>query len=411
MQVQAFAASDVGQKRENNEDCFLIDEPLQAYLVCDGMGGHAAGDVAARKAIEFAIAHLAGHRAIIEQAAKSPEGCYRVLELAEEAVQSASQELYQLAKRDRSLAGMGTTLTMLIVVDDKAIMSHVGDSRLYLFRDGEAHLLSTDHTLENELRQLGAKSEQVDAGRFSHMLTRAIGTQEAVEVESLMFDLLPGDRCLLCSDGLSNYFADAAELRQVLGSGAVGEDTAARLIKVANERGGRDNITALVLEVAGGKKHSQEATRRLRERMQALGKSFLFEGLGLSRLMRIANHTDEKEWKPGQAVVLQGRPLEGMLLVVSGKLAVDGDDRVVTCGQTIGATALQVAHDAPRTVAALEPARTLLITRKAFQLLTRRRPKLGRRLFQRLTEFLSKEVVRLATQTTDLASTTDTWVR
>lgn len=217
MKVVASALSDRGLKREGNEDQYLIDESLGLYVVCDGMGGHAAGEVAAEKAIEFAAEHISANGDILESAVDRPDGFFRVLKIAEEAVQAASQEVHRLSKSSPKYAGMGTTMTMLMILDNKAIMAHVGDSRMYLKRGGEIHQLSVDHTLANEMHLSGGLSkEEAATSRYQHVLTRSIGPHEFVDVDTLLFDLLPGDRILLCSDGLSNYFSDDSVIAELL---------------------------------------------------------------------------------------------------------------------------------------------------------------------------------------------------
>jgi protein phosphatase len=144
---------------------------------------------------------------------------------------------------------MGTTLTMLLTIDDKAIMAHVGDSRLYVLSDGDLHLLSHDHTVANELAQLGHISPaEVTFSPYANVLTRSIGQQEIVRVDTLIFELSPADTCLLCSDGLSNCLEDSDELRDLLGDGNAAR-IPGRLVDLANSRGGYDNISVIVLRI------------------------------------------------------------------------------------------------------------------------------------------------------------------
>jgi PPM family protein phosphatase len=248
--VQSLALTDVGNQRENNEDRFLIDSSLGLYAVCDGMGGHAAGEIASEKAIEFAAEYVRARRSVLESASRSPDGYFHVVRLARDALRAASERVHRLAESDNRYAGMGTTMTMLLIAGDRGIMAHVGDSRLYLLRDTNVYLLSTDHTLANELVRIGIMSEEeAETNGFDHVLTRSVGQQRELDVESLVFDLRPNDTFLLCSDGLSQYFTSADEIGNVLRQ--VGfEEAPGEFVKLAKVRGGSDNITAVVLRAA-----------------------------------------------------------------------------------------------------------------------------------------------------------------
>jgi serine/threonine protein phosphatase PrpC len=248
-QVQARAVTDIGNERLNNEDCYLIEPTLKLYAVCDGMGGHAAGEVASEKALEFAADHIRQHKSLLDAAVNSSNDYTRVVAVAREALCVASEQLHRLSLSESRFSGMGTTMTMLLVVGSKGIMAHVGDSRLYLLRGGGVHLLSTDHTLANELLHCGAIGEDdVEGGGYDHILTRSVGQGASLDVESVVFDLLPDDMCLICSDGLSRYFVDAEHIKKLI-DGTDFDTVPHQLVQMAKSRGGCDNITAIVLRV------------------------------------------------------------------------------------------------------------------------------------------------------------------
>ena len=203
-------------------------------------------NVAATKATQFLAEYLRDNRFALQQAHATPSGYFKIVELAETATVDTCRRLYELASSDPEYAGMGTTMTMLIVVDNKGIMSHVGDSRLYLLRDNELHLLSSDHTLANELLQRGAMSpDDFDASPYQHVLTRSVGSVAAVEAEMLLFDVLANDTFLLCSDGLTRYLEDDDELKEHLQRSDIAS-VADELVNLANLRGGKDNITVVI---------------------------------------------------------------------------------------------------------------------------------------------------------------------
>ena len=247
MRTYAAAATDIGNHRENNEDAHFIDESLGLYIVCDGMGGHAAGEVASERAITFAVQFLVQHRETIEEAATTPTTAFQVIKLVEEAIRFANLRLRELTDAFYDLRGAGTTLTLLQIVGEQAIMGHVGDSRLYLKRGDKVHLLSTDHTMAHELMLDGTLApEEAATSTYQHILTRNVGSESSVRVETLMFDILPDDMLILCSDGLSNYFDSNTDFDMLLSTGEL-TSIADGLIHFANSAGGKDNITAIVI--------------------------------------------------------------------------------------------------------------------------------------------------------------------
>ncbi len=394
MKISASAISDRGLKRDGNEDQYLIDESLGLYVVCDGMGGHSAGEVAAEKAIEFAAKHIAVNKEVLESARRKPGGYFRILKIAEEAVQSACQEVHRLSKSIPEYAGMGTTLTMLLIVDDKAIMTHVGDSRLYLMRDGEIHQLSVDHTLANELFLSGGLTkEEADSSQYQNVLTRSIGPHEFVNVDTLLFDLLPNDRMLLCSDGLSNYFNDSTVVAEFLGKPKIvsSPDT---FIEYAKESGGADNITAIVVETLKDDAAVQASDSQ--QRMEILKQNFLGRKLSVSRLMHLLTTSKMVQCVAGKVLVEMGGNCPGMYIIMQGAFRVVDEDIIeaeLAPGDCYGEATLIATANSPASLIAKEPARVLLIERKKFDRLTRRMPRLGNALLRNLSRHLSERIV------------------
>jgi serine/threonine protein phosphatase PrpC len=230
--VLVGASSDVGLVREANEDSYLIEQPL--YAVADGMGGHLAGDVASSTAV----------RVISERSstasASDPETLAQILS-------DANSAIFEQAQSDSGLRGMGTTCTLVLVEGTSAHIAHVGDSRAYLLRDGRLEQLTEDHTLVGRMVREG----RIDADEAQHhpqrsIITRALGVDPHVDVDLLHIELKPEDRLLICSDGLSSVVADDA-ITGALVEISHPQDAADALISLANEAGGEDNITVVVL--------------------------------------------------------------------------------------------------------------------------------------------------------------------
>jgi PPM family protein phosphatase len=237
--IRYAAKTDVGLKRDHNEDCLGVFEADNLFIVADGMGGHASGEIAANVAVEILsefVREKRGDRLAVE-------------ERLAQGVELANAKIHEAAKSSAMLYGMGTTIVALMVEADQAFVAHCGDSRVYRLRGGELARLTKDHSLlQDYIDAMGGLSEE-EQKQFPqrNVLTRAVGVKDKLEVARMRTDLLPGDRLLLCSDGLHGMI-DEATLEQLLGAEQDLEQLVAKLIECANQAGGSDNITAVVVE-------------------------------------------------------------------------------------------------------------------------------------------------------------------
>jgi len=240
MRFRTAARSDVGLKRQANEDFFAVKEAAGIFVVADGLGGHVAGRVASELAVERFTSLLA---------APAEGGDFERLRSA---CVSAHEAILEQVSQDSALQGMGTTLAALWFRGRQVALAHVGDSRIYVFRDGKLHGLTFDHSLVNEMIFRGAiTSRQARAHPYRHVITRALGVGGVIEPDTARFEVRPGDVYLLCTDGITAHM-DNEDLAQVLlAGGADLEATAQHLVDIANECGGDDNATAVLVELAG----------------------------------------------------------------------------------------------------------------------------------------------------------------
>lgn len=239
---RGWGTTDVGL-RERNEDTFVVDNELQFYAVCDGLGGHARGDVASGVAAETALAFVRQQRSLLNEIRGGELPVLAARYLLEDAIQEASTAVFERALSDKELLGMGTTMTLALVVGNHLVMAHVGDSRLYLYRGFELRVLTRDHTISGELEAAGLWTpKRAQASRLSHVLTRCVGASLGwVEVDTRWVELHPGDALLLCSDGLLPGLPDACEVHEV----ARDEQPCRRLVERALKEGTVDNVTAV----------------------------------------------------------------------------------------------------------------------------------------------------------------------
>ena len=237
----AAAVTDRGRKRTSNEDAFGFSVEHGVYVVCDGMGGAAAGEVASSLAVDETMRLLTNRSAENELTAD-----------AEQAVSAANQAIFTRAERNPALNGMGTTLVALLVSESHAWMVNVGDSRGYRLRSSNPHLeqITVDHSLVDEQVRMGQMS-QVEALRspLRNVITRALGTQSSVTPDIFALEAEVGDLFLLCSDGLTRELSDTA-IETILRSDVSLEELCARLVAAANQAGGNDNITCLLVRAS-----------------------------------------------------------------------------------------------------------------------------------------------------------------
>ena len=237
--------SDPGRLRPTNEDAFLADRETGLFAVADGMGGHAAGEVASHLAIEALRAGGSPPAAEPGSADADPASIAR--KWLASLVEAANRVVFEAARANPEYRGMGTTLTALYLRSPVACYAHVGDSRLYRFRDGRLQQLTRDHTWVREQVDSGLLSPaEADRHPYRSVLTRAIGTNESVEVDSSEVDVQTSDLFLLCSDGLTTMLDDD-DIAGVLSRGLSLEESTAVLIDEANRRGGYDNITVVLV--------------------------------------------------------------------------------------------------------------------------------------------------------------------
>jgi protein phosphatase len=250
-----FAKSDIGRKRAHNEDCFVADGALGLYVVCDGMGGGNAGEVASRMAIETIVAYVRSAAAEGASAAGTvpddPNLTSATNQLAQ-AIRAANATVFRASWEHPKFAGMGTTVAAARLSGHTLSIAHVGDSRVYLMRDGAMQALTADHSwVAEQVAQGYMTEEEAERSPRRNIVTRALGVESTVDIELAELSVSAGDLLLLCSDGLTRGVRCSEMLRMLEQDGELSEKTD-RLIALANDAGGEDNITVMLVAVEGG---------------------------------------------------------------------------------------------------------------------------------------------------------------
>ena len=251
MPTKSSALTDVGRRRSHNEDSFFISDELELFLVADGMGGHAAGEIASHTAV-IAISDFV-RRAMADRDMTWPFGVDDTLSEVENivlsAIKLANQRICQMAAEKSSLTGMGTTIAGVKIDDGKATVFHVGDSRVYRLRDGKIMQLTADHSWVNEqLQRRMITEEEARNHRWRHVITRALGNKASIDVDLKTVQVQDGDLLLICTDGLSGLVSDESIVKTLVDhDGDLGEACKA-LIGQANQAGGHDNVTVVIVQ-------------------------------------------------------------------------------------------------------------------------------------------------------------------
>ncbi len=252
--IEIGAKSDVGRVREGNEDNFRVVADIQLMIVSDGMGGAACGEVAS----ELAVETIARECAAAEAPVSDPTAVVARAEFSERtnrllnAVQSANQLIHEAAQNDADKRGMGATVVAAWLSGLRLSVVHVGDSRAYLFRGGTLQRLTSDHTLVAEQVRAGILTpQQADTSAWQSVLIRALGPDPVVELDVEEHELMGGDVVLLSTDGLTRMVRDG-EIAGVLADTSSAQETAGHLVKLANQRGGEDNVTVVVMRIPAG---------------------------------------------------------------------------------------------------------------------------------------------------------------
>lgn len=393
MSFEAYAGTDVGLEREHNEDYLLRDDELGLFVVCDGMGGHACGEVASRMTAECIKRVVHSQRAMIQAVSEGHGPPNALAEMLRHAIEVASQEVYQASVDDPRKRGMGTTCTALLLAGRYGIMGHVGDSQLHLLRDDTGLQLSHDHTFTAEAVRRGTMTEE-QAAQSAHgnVLMRCVGARDTVQVDTLVFDVVPGDLLLLCSDGLSQYVEGSAELQRLRG-GRGPKDFTRALITAANARGGSDNITVICVVAQGGPDARAGQSRHdVLLTLDTLKGIHLMDGLSVQEVMLLRQAFREQSYALSALITVEGEVGSDMFVLLDGSAEVRrGTETVATLGRGAHFGEMALLNDRPRaaTVVATTPCRTLVCDRAALHALLKEHPTLASQFYRALASALS----------------------
>ena len=394
MAITAASHTDVGRVRTNNEDNFLSDPETGLFIVCDGMGGHNAGEVASKICCDVVAREISQAQKLREAYALSGKtsDLKALRKLLETAIGAACKEIHRQASRSNEHAGMGTTCTVVLMAGpDKGILGHVGDSRLYVLRNQVIHQLSEDHTYVNELVKRGAlNKDQAKNHPQGNVLSRAMGVQPSVSVDTMIFDIDPGDTIFLCSDGIYNYYPDSQEIAAYLHSPDLSAGVR-QLIDKALERGGHDNCTGIAFR-SGGHLAPADAVLAAEQRIAILKRIPIFTHLTYNELVKVLGLTSLNKAASGTMIITEGDVGDEFYVVLSGEVDILKNKEVLTtlaAGVHLGEMAM--IDNAPRSasVRARSDVNLLVMRRDDFFGLIRAEPVTASKLLWSFVKVLS----------------------
>jgi serine/threonine protein phosphatase PrpC len=393
------AVTDPGKKRNHNEDSLLTLPEAGIYVVADGVGGRACGEVASAICVESFrdSAHLVSARVAAYTEASTLDTRNAVLATMDEVLQTASRRIYETAEAE-GRAGMTTTVVALVVGNGTAFLAHVGDSRAYLVRDGELRQLTEDHSMVNELVRTGKMTyEEARSSRHRHVITRAVGLYPTVQPSLAAVDLHPGDRLLLCSDGLSDVVAPELMLEE--GASDDLEGAVATLLQAALDRGGPDNITVVLLDPDGTDRGDDMAARA-----GMLESLFLFEDLPYAARLQVGRIVEEHYFAPGEVLVEQGSPGTSMYVILEGEVSVQVNGIEVarlSAGEHFGELALVDAEPRSASVAGVTFGSAISVSAEQLRDFCRGEPELGNALLWKMMSALGQRLRRTNARISD----------
>jgi serine/threonine protein phosphatase PrpC len=388
--IRFHSRTDVGLKRRHNEDALLALEDYGLFVVADGVGGRKAGELASAITVDTFQVYAPRLREAAEAYGAAPGRALRnsVLGLLDECVNTCSNRVYDTAN-GTGREGMTSTLAAVLIGGGEAFVAHVGDSRVYMLRDGQLRQLTEDHSMVNEmLRNGGMTAEEAARSRYRHVITRAIGLYPNVHVDTLALELAAGDRLMVCSDGLSDLVRPE-RMAELLRKPDVTQAVEA-LVDEALAGGGRDNITCIVLDP-----ETQSDGAAVAARARAMENLFLFQDLPFQARIRVGRIVSDRHVATNEVIVRQGEPGDTLYVVVTGSFSVRIHDAEVTRlaeGEHFGE--LSLIDDSPRsaTIVARTPGHLLAIDREAFRAYCAQEPAVGNRVLWRLITTLSQRL-------------------
>lgn len=402
MKIKGRGRSEVGKVRSNNEDRFFCDPDRGIFVVADGVGGKPGGEVASETVVNSVRERADEFHQLLADRSEELTSVEReeIFGHLQQAFREINSEVFRIGRRRQYPAGIATTADWMILGANSAFILHVGDSRIYLLRDEEIFRLTRDHTFTEHLHDHPQLLEQYkEPEKYSNILTRSVGSSMHVEIDTIFVELEEGDRFLMCTDGITDYFGGAEILN--FARGRDDEEFIHELARAANDSGGKDNLTAVTVRVAPAAESdfSRGATRYdTFQRVRCLQSLDLFADLEMQEILKVLRFVHARPCEDGEEVVSRGDQVDGIYVVMEGNLSVQIEGREINqiqTGEHFGEFALFGDPVRSADVKALAPSYLLYISGESLRKLVREDPILGNKLLTRLLARMSRLIQEL----------------
>jgi len=410
--LQAWSQSVGGTKHEGNEDVLLAEPAAGVFALCDGMGGKGLGTKAAPLAVAKLRQHLVGRPELVSwpmDGTGLPQARPGLLDHLRCALLDANTAVHEQNQAEWNQRGMGTTATVLLLLGRAGFVGHVGHCRLYLLRGSVLHCLTEDHTVLAEIRKRKHGFDEATLKKlpYRNSLTRTLGPQPTVDPDVLEFEVLPGDRLLLCSNGLHAYFDDEpAKLAQLVLDGPLAE-APARLVAHVRSLGTADDASALLIAAQPTSAAAEAEVAALRERfshwMQAIRTVRLFQYLDDAELLRLIAIAEDCEFPAGQPIVQEGEAGDALFVLLSGEVSVHVNGQQVAKlgpGSHFGEMALITSQPRSATVRAEQPVMARRLRQGPLFEVMREHPGLANKILWNMVQSLSERLSERSRQIT-----------
>lgn len=395
--LNALGMTDQGSVRKVNHDAFLIDNDLKLFIVCDGVSSNSQAHQASTLCIETIKNNLGSQKNIITQTTLSTQDRKNITHLINDSIQEASQKIFDLAQNDPSLTGLSTTLDLIWIIGSYAFIAHVGDGRVYLYREQKIHTMTTDHNYSTDLVLYENKTpEEAKKYAFADALTRAVGIQARVKPDILEIELLSSDVLFLCSDGVYRYF-ETPELSAILKNPELPKIIPG-FIEEGKRRGGHDNLTALGITI---KREESSEQKNVLDQIKTIQKMSLFQFMSYQELLKILSAAELKHYKAGDTIIKEGEMGEDMFVVVSGYVSVQKGGNEITIlsqGHTIGEMSLIESGERSATAIAKDKVCLMYFARKELFILFRSELQVSVKFFWMLAKDLTGRLRKTTNQ-------------
>ncbi len=421
MRYEAAVASDTGKVRSENQDSYAMEwgkrpsakgDVVGVFVVADGVGGRLHGDVASKAFCHhmlgraLAVEHWVDYRWEVDREQRK-----RMLALLDEAFSGAAGDVYRRAQDNHRLSGMATTGVAMVGIERGAFLGHVGDSRAYLLRGPKVFRLTEDHTVANQLVREGVlKAEDAVGHPYAGSLARAIGTAAHVDVDTLFIKVEEGDRFIICSDGLTRYVG-GGRLRDFSARYPAAQQLADALVFAANDAGGEDNITVMVVDAVADRAPTRQrgGVKRvgLATQLGFMHDMFLFTALNQQEIMRVMRVGHTVAYKAGDSIIDDGQIGDEMYIVLDGEAVVyKGAEELTTIGPGghFGELALIEGHARSADVVARTDMQCMVMNREDLFALIREDPNLGTKLLLAFLKNMSARVRGLSENVKSLSN-------